>query len=239
MPTKYVKFISPTEILYASESDFDHDGKLHYPDQWSILVDSPEPEPTPFDKFSKRYEQQGNQVFVLWDRKHVEPEGKVGKLDGDKIRFPKSTETIEGSKVLNFDKLPNSMKMGQGWFLVVEDPLPSDGKPYEAYGEFESHPEFGQVIRQKWRPLPELPVIPDEREERIEALREKYRQSTRTLCSLAEVEPKDKLEDVEYEQVASAASMKNPAEAFLLTQTIMYCFFQLKLEDGIDAWIRI
>ena len=53
-------------------------------------------------------------------------------------------------------------------------------------------------------------------------------------------EEKNKLEDFEYEQVVIFAMQINPSFAIILTQTIMYCFFfQLKIEDGGDAWERI
>lgn len=74
---------------------------------------------------------------------------------------------------------------------------------------------------------------------RIEGMREKYKECTRQLCTLAETEIKNKLEDLEYEQVVVLALSKNPVMAMLITQTIMYCFFQLKLLDGTNAWDRI
>jgi NADH:ubiquinone oxidoreductase subunit E len=73
----------------------------------------------------------------------------------------------------------------------------------------------------------------------IENLRIKYRECTQQLCSLAGVEMKYKLEDIEYEQVTIKALGANPVLSMFLTQTIMYCFFQLKILDGDNAWDKI
>ena len=74
---------------------------------------------------------------------------------------------------------------------------------------------------------------------RIEMLRAQYRTSTNRLCEIAEAEIVDKLEDVNYEAVSGAAMANNPAETSVLTQTIMYCLFQLYRVDGDDAWDNI
>lgn len=83
------------------------------------------------------------------------------------------------------------------------------------------------------------PVPPPVPSDEVLALREKYRVSTRSVCTLAEVEPVDKLTDVEYETVVTAALESNPVSASFLTQTISYCLFQLYRLDGSDAWDRI
>ena len=85
-------------------------------------------------------------------------------------------------------------------------------------------------------PAPVPPPVPSDE---VLALREKYRVSTRSVCTLAEVEPVDKLTDVEYEAVVQAALVTDPVSASFLTQTISYCLFQLYRLDGPNAWDRI
>ena len=124
-------------------------------------------------------------------------------------------------------------------YLIENTLKPNDDKKYESYGVYENHPEYGKIIKLQWREISTEEYVPTKHDIRVEALREKYRQTTRLLCQLAEVEIRDKLEDTEYETTVIAAMNNNPEHTTILTQTIMYCFFQLKLEDGIDAWIRI
>lgn len=70
-------------------------------------------------------------------------------------------------------------------------------------------------------------------------LRDKYKASTRSICELAGHAVRDKLEDVEYEQVLISAMSNNPIQASMLSQTTMYCLMQLYRLDGSSAWERI
>ena len=70
-------------------------------------------------------------------------------------------------------------------------------------------------------------------------LRDKYKASTRSICELAGHAVRDKLEDVEYEQVLLSAMSNNPIQANMLSQTTMYCLMQLYRLDGSNAWERI
>mgnify|MGYP000846282767 CR=1 FL=1 len=239
MSIKYAKYISPTKIIRPVASDLNDDGSPINPENWMILYETEKPQETMFDKYICRYEIIENQIWTMWDHIHIEPEGDVAKLDGDKIIYPQNREKVGDSYILNYDKLPNSIKLSHGWYLVEDTPVPNDDKNYESYGIYEDHPDYGKIIKIHWREVQKEEYIPTEHDIRVEALREKYRQTTRLLCQLAGVDIVDKLEDVEYETTVIAAMTIDPGQAAMLTQTIMYCFFQLKLEDGIDAWIRI
>ncbi len=236
---KYAKYISPTQIIKPVATDLNDNGFPINPENWMILHETEKPQETIFDKYICRYEIIENQIWTMWDHIHIEPEGNVGKLIGDKIVYPQNREKVGESYVINYDKLPNSIKLSHGWYLIENTLKPNDDKKYESYGVYENHPEYGKIIKLQWREISTEEYVPTKHDIRVEALREKYRQTTRLLCQLAEVEIRDKLEDTEYETTVIAAMNNNPEHTTILTQTIMYCFFQLKLEDGIDAWIRI
>jgi len=79
----------------------------------------------------------------------------------------------------------------------------------------------------------------DETQQRIEALRNEYRTATRLLCSLAGRAVCDKLEDDEYKDAFAIVIANHPSDAVVISQTMMYCLFQLYRLDGGDAWVKI
>lgn len=83
------------------------------------------------------------------------------------------------------------------------------------------------------------PVPPPPVSDEVLAMREKYRYSTRTLCTIAGQPAVDKLTDVAYEQVLFAAMTVDPVTSSMLAQTTMYCLMQLYRLDGNNAWDRI
>lgn len=94
--------------------------------------------------------------------------------------------------------------------------------------------ENGDIELVTPEPISEPPVS-----ETVLGLREKYKDATRSLCALAGHAVSDKLEDVVYEQVMLEAMSLQPVQASLLSQTTMYCLFQLYRLDGSNAWDRI
>lgn len=83
-------------------------------------------------------------------------------------------------------------------------------------------------------PIQEPPVS-----DMVLGLREKYKEATRSLCTIAGHAVSDKLEDTVYEHVLLDASMQDPVQSSLLAQTTMYCLMQLYRLDGNNAWDRI
>lgn len=149
------------------------------------------------------------------------------KLDNGTLIVPTNTIVTEDGKIMG-----NMADKDSYWAALGYKPLnTSIPQPDESYTEIYTETET-EIIRD-WEKI-ETPT-----DERILLLREKYKQSTRSLCQLAGVESVDKLEDSDYENVATAAAGNEPIMTNLLTQTIMYCLFQLYRLDGNDAWERI
>lgn len=86
-------------------------------------------------------------------------------------------------------------------------------------------------------PPPQPPPPPPSQE--ILDLREKYKASTRSLCTLAGQPVYDRLSDVDYEQVLLSAMVIDPVTSSLLSQTTLYCLMQLYRLDGPNAWENI
>lgn len=85
-------------------------------------------------------------------------------------------------------------------------------------------------------PPPPVPIPPTQE---VLDLREKYKSSTRTLCTLAGGPVYDRLSDVEYEKVLLSAMAVDPITSSLLSQTTLYCLMQLYRLDGPNAWENI
>lgn len=94
--------------------------------------------------------------------------------------------------------------------------------------------DAGDALEEVWTPRVPAPTSP-----RVLALREAYKQASRTLCQLGGVQVKDKLEDEEYTQVATAAYATDAVAAAITTDTMLYTLSTLRLDDGRDAWDRI
>lgn len=75
--------------------------------------------------------------------------------------------------------------------------------------------------------------------QRIESLRDTYRNSTAALCSLAGAPIATKIEDIDFPPIRSAANAANLALASELRENILYSLLQLYRLDGNDAWDRI
>ena len=85
----------------------------------------------------------------------------------------------------------------------------------------------------------EVPQEELELQVRIEAMREAYRQATQGMCLLAGVTPVNKLEDTEYNAVASKAYATDVVTASQASDTLLYTLNQLYRLDGDDAWSKI
>lgn len=149
------------------------------------------------------------------------------KLDNGVLISPTNTVVTEDGKIMG-----NMLSKDSYWAALGYKPLNTDiPQPDETYTPVYTETET-EIVRD-WEKI-ENPV-----DERIELLREKYRQSTQSLCQIAGVEIVNKLEDSDYENVAAAAAANDPIMTTLLTQTIMYCLFQLYRLDGDNAWDQI
>jgi len=238
------QYISVFEIKLPTPEDYLEDG-ITFKDAslWYDVEESTKPaDVTVFKDYSCRYslvsENFGDakKIVMSWQAVYNEPAGRVGKLSNGYIVTPKTNETINGNLICNYNRLPNSRKMTDGWLLVEETAYPNDGKSYIQKGEIIPDETYGSLIKVVWE---EQIVVPPVVNQRVSDLRTKYISATHSLCQLAGVEVQDKLEDTVYETVVIKAMSTDAGTAMMLTQTIMYCFFQLKLEDGIDAWLKI
>jgi len=241
---QYAKFVSGTEIKLPIEEDYLEDGiTFKDPSLWYEVIESSKPtDVSVFKDYVCHYSLvswnfgEPKQIVQSWKTVITEPVGRVGKLVDGNIIMPSKNEKINGSIICNYDRLPNSRKMEDGWILIEETESPTDGKSYVQKGEIIPDAVYGSRIKIVWEEQPE--VVPVTRQ-RVLDLRAKYVSTTHSLCQLAGVEVKDKLEDTEYETTVIKAMSTDAGTAMMLTQTIMYCFFQLKMEDGGDAWDRI
>ena len=140
---------------------------------------------------------------------------------------PINTIQTEDGKIIGNMKNNDVYWSSLGYKPLIQSQSP--GLDYQAI-----YREDNESIIQEWEEIPEIITDP-----RIIALREKYKQSTNSLCQLAGAPVVDKLEDEDYELIVMQATSINPITSALLTQTIMYCLFQLYRLDGDDAWEKI
>ena len=75
--------------------------------------------------------------------------------------------------------------------------------------------------------------------ERIESMREMYRQSTQAICQIAGEPVVNRLEDVDFVNVRAKAMAVDFVSTSILCDNLMYCLSQLYRLDGDDAWDRI
>lgn len=163
----YAKYISDTEIQLPTQEDYLEDGiTLKTPEIWSEYYPSEKPTDTMFDTYYPTYQlmsyeiDKKKSIYQIWRFNHYEPEGRVGKLINGNIITPQKNERINNSLITNYDKLPNSRKILDGWLLIEETSYPTDGKTYIQKGILIDDSILGKKIKIVWQEIiPE--IIPD------------------------------------------------------------------------------
>lgn len=162
------RLISNTEIKLPTQEDYLEDGiTFKDPILWYELKESTKPtDVTVFKDYTPYYslvslEFNGEKSIIMsWQAIYNEPTGRVGKLSNSFIITPKINETINGSLICNYDKLPNSRKMTDGWMLIEETLYPTDGNVYIQKGKIVSDELYGSKIKVVWELAPVTPEVP-------------------------------------------------------------------------------
>lgn len=166
---QYAKFVSGTEIKLPLLEDYLEDGiTFKDPTLWYELIESSKPKDVSvFKDYVCHYSlvswkfNERKKIIMSWEAIYTEPNGRVGKLSNDgNIILPNTTETIDGRLVYNYDKLPNSRKIADGWLLIEETPYPNDGKSYIQKGEVIDDILYGKKIKVIWRLVSNIPEMP-------------------------------------------------------------------------------
>lgn len=166
---KYAKYITDTEIQIPSQEDYLEDGvTLKTPEEWLEFVEQSEPTDTSVFKsyvvkyalVSENFLGNTRKIIQTWTPVYFEPEGRVAKLNGKNLVFPKKNETVNGALIMNYPNQPNSRKIQDGWMLIEETVYPNDGNRYRETGILIDDPVYGHKIKVVWEvvaPMPEMP----------------------------------------------------------------------------------
>lgn len=142
-------------------------------------------------------------------------------LDNNVIEeVPENYKNISGYRLF-LQNLPIRDRQDLGWFSYLKEKDLLD----KAYIDKEND----TII------IPKTVNRNIEIDPRVLIFRNKYKEATNNLCKLAGISEKDKLDDIEYEEVVRKSLIANESLSTFLTQTIMYCLFQLYRLDGDDA----
>lgn len=163
----YAQYVSETEIRLPQEADLNTDGTPIDTNLWLEYFPAvkPDDEP-PFKTYSARYslvsESYGagvRRIIQVWRAVVWEPAGRVAKLNGTEVVFPKTNEyDSQGRLVCNYNKLPNSQKILDGWMLLEETEYPTDGKKYYMTGILIDDELLGHKIKVVWEERVEVEV---------------------------------------------------------------------------------
>jgi hypothetical protein len=100
-------------------------------------------------------------IAKVWTPVYHEPIGRVAKLISGLLVLPNRNEyNANGNLINNYNSLPNSRKMADGWYLVEETDYPTDGKVYHESGVLLDHADYGNVIKVVWEEVISAPEPP-------------------------------------------------------------------------------
>jgi hypothetical protein len=137
--------------------------------------------------------------------------------------------------VTDFDRASPETHRAHGYYPVAETVYVEADAPGVAYDYATGIATVTRVVAKPAEPTPEEV----EHAARVEGLRDAYRQSTRAICSLAGMEPVDKLEDTAFIDARGAAMQADFVTTSVLCDNLTYALFQLYRLDGDDAWSKI
>ncbi len=161
---KYARIINNYTIVEPTADDLLEDGAPKQPELWKELVEIPKPVEDVIHKYKATYHLMSEKfkgdykIFMAWEGILVEPVGRVVKLNGSELLFPQINETVNGCITCNYNRLPNSRKLQDGWLLVEETEKPTDNKIYRETGVLIEDADFGTKIKIQYvevSPIPE------------------------------------------------------------------------------------
>lgn len=164
---QYAKYISRAEVKFPTQEDYLEDGvTFKDPILWKEYISSEKPEETIMRKYREVFDLISlkfrglTKIHQGWELYIVEPIGRVAKLNGIELMFPQRNETINGCITTNYNNLPNSRKIDDGWILIKETDKPSDGRQYRETGKLIDDLDFGSKIEIVWEFVPPVPEQP-------------------------------------------------------------------------------
>lgn len=165
----YAKWISDDLIQLPVAEDYLEDGvTLKNPEEWLEYMPSSMPtDGTLFKSYVAKYmllsdmPMSGNRrIIQVWRAVYFEPEGRVAKLEGNELVFPQRNEkNKDGQLVCNYNNLPNSKKLLDGWLLIEETLYPTDGKVYRETGTLIEDAILGHKIKIVWIEVPDVTTV--------------------------------------------------------------------------------
>ena len=165
----YAKYISQTEIIFPSSEDYLEDGvTFKNPLEWMGYEETDKPaDGNAFKDYTASYQIQSSDVqntfkiVKTWTVFYKEPIGRMAKLVNGSLVLPNRNEyNANGNLINNYNSLPNSRKMIDGWYLVEETDYPTDGKVYHESGVLLDHADYGNVIKVVWEEVISAPEPP-------------------------------------------------------------------------------